>query len=84
MSADISGPHPYARWPSALQEDCPRRARFFLLCAYSVFSVAEQEAAAKNERFARDSSKVDVGKEDAAADPGSAEGSTGGPAGAVA
>ncbi|CAK0907605.1 unnamed protein product [Prorocentrum cordatum] len=67
MSANISGPHPYARWPSALQEDGPRRARFFLLCAYSVFSVAEQEAAAKNERFAQELSKG----EDGAADPAS-------------
>ena len=55
-----------------------------MLCAYSVFSVAEQEAAAKNERFARDSSKVEVGKEEGAADPGRADGSTGGPASVVA
>ncbi|CAK0841691.1 unnamed protein product, partial [Prorocentrum cordatum] len=60
LSADISGPHPPARWPSALQEDRPRQPRFFLLCAYCVFTVAEQEQAAENERFARDGPKVEV------------------------
>ncbi|CAK0805588.1 unnamed protein product, partial [Prorocentrum cordatum] len=53
LSADLSGPHPPGRWPSSLQEDAPRRAQYFLLCAYQVMTRAEVTQQGRNIADAR-------------------------------
>ena len=54
VSGDISGPHPAGRFPSDRQEDLPRRPRYFLLFAFVVQRLDEQELAKVNQRFAKD------------------------------
>ncbi len=53
LSADLSGPHPPGRWPSSLQEDAPKRAQYFLLCAYQVLTQAEVKQQGRNIADAR-------------------------------
>ncbi|CAK0894421.1 unnamed protein product [Prorocentrum cordatum] len=53
LSVDLSGSHPPGRRPSSWQEDQPRRAAYFMVAAFAVFTRSDAATAEENETFAR-------------------------------
>ena len=60
LSLDVSGPHSPAIWPSAFPEDTTKRARYFLLAAYQVFTAAELEERVRLHEEARKAAGLDA------------------------
>ena len=53
LSVDLSGPHLPGRWPSDSPESVSRRAQYFLVASYRVFTDVEVAEAQGNEAFAK-------------------------------
>ena len=50
---DLSGPHLPGRWPSASPEKYSRRAQYFLVASYRVFTQEEFDAATVDAEFVK-------------------------------
>ena len=54
LSVDLSGPHVLGRFPTDLAEAWPRRAQYFLIASYRVFTVDEKARQRFDEDFAKE------------------------------
>ena len=53
VSMDLSGPHLPGRWPSASPEKYAKRAQYFLVASYRVFTQEEFDTATVDAEFAK-------------------------------
>ena len=71
---DLLGPHLPGRWPAASPEKYARRAQYFLVASYRVFTQEEFDTAVVNADFAKKKARVVHFEDEAAWQPeGSSE-----------